>query len=155
ILRYFRFYARYGRGEPDGDALAAIAAAVPGLARLSAERVWSELKRILAAPDPGEALSLMRRLGVLGAVLPVGADGERLARLLARGAPPDPILRLAALIACDAEALAERLRFSIAERERLLALRGGAIPPADADDATLRRCLADTPKDILTDRLWL
>ena len=41
--------------------LAAIAAGVPGLARLSAERVWSELKRILAAPDPRASVALMAR----------------------------------------------------------------------------------------------
>ena len=52
ILRFFRFHARYGTGAPDKAALAAIAPGVPGMARLSAERVWSELKRILAAPDP-------------------------------------------------------------------------------------------------------
>ncbi len=155
ILRFFRFHARYGRGEPDSEALTAIAAAVPGLARLSAERVWSELKRILAAPDPGEAIALMHRLGVLDAVLPEGTDVDRLARLVAREAPPDPIVRLAALLEGDAEALAERLRFSIAERERLLALRVPAVPLASADDATLRRFLADTPKDILIDRVWL
>jgi poly(A) polymerase/tRNA nucleotidyltransferase (CCA-adding enzyme) len=39
-LRFFRFQARFGRGEPDPAAIAAIRAAVPGLARLSAERVW-------------------------------------------------------------------------------------------------------------------
>jgi poly(A) polymerase/tRNA nucleotidyltransferase (CCA-adding enzyme) len=155
ILRFFRFHARYGRGEPDGDALTAIAAAVPGLNRLSAERVWSELRRILAAPDPREAIALMQRLGVLDRVLPEGTNIDPLARLVARGAPPDPILRLAALLAGGTEALAERLRFSIAERERLFALRVPLTPPADADDATLRRFLADTPKDILIDRLWL
>ena len=155
ILRFFRFHARYGRGEPDRDALVAIAAAVPGLARLSAERVWSELKRILAAPDPRGAITLMQRLGVLDAVLPEGTDVDRFARLIARNAPADAILRLAALLAGDAEALAERLRFSIAERARLLALRVPVAPPAGADDATLRRFLADTPKEILIDRLWL
>ena len=52
ILRFFRFHARYGVGAPDEAATAAIAAGVPGLAQLSAERVWSEMKRILATPDP-------------------------------------------------------------------------------------------------------
>ena len=42
---------------------------VPGLARLSPERVWSELKRILATPDPRCAVALMMKLGVLPAVL--------------------------------------------------------------------------------------
>jgi poly(A) polymerase len=155
ILRFFRFHARYGRGPPDPAALAAIRAGVPGLATLSAERVWGELVRILAAPDPGGAVALMAELGVLDAVLPEGADPARLARLLAAGAPADPLLRLAALLAGDAEALADRLRLSGAERARLIALRDSPSPRPSADDAALRRMLADTPPDILIGRAWL
>jgi poly(A) polymerase len=155
ILRFFRFHARYGRGDPDASALTAISAAIPGLARLSAERVWSELKRILAAPDPREAIALMQRLGVLDAVLLEGTDLDRLARLIERGAPADPILRLAALLRGDAEGLAYRLRLSIAERDRLLALRVPNIPPENADAADWRRFLADTSKEVAIGRLWL
>ena len=70
ILRFFRFYARYGRVPPDPATLAALQAGIPGLARLSVERVWDELRRILAAPDPSEAVVLMDRLGIWAAVLP-------------------------------------------------------------------------------------
>ena len=52
ILRFFRFFARYASGPADAAALAAIRTGVPGLAGLSVERVWSELARILSAPDP-------------------------------------------------------------------------------------------------------
>jgi poly(A) polymerase/tRNA nucleotidyltransferase (CCA-adding enzyme) len=155
ILRFFRFQARYGSGVPDAAAVAAIRAGLPGMARLSAERVWSELKRILAAPDPVAAVALMRETGVLAAVLPEGAAPERLALLVAAGAPPDPLLRLAALLAGDPAALAARLRLSAVERERLLALRGGDVPADDADEATLRRALAGTPTEILIGRTWL
>jgi poly(A) polymerase/tRNA nucleotidyltransferase (CCA-adding enzyme) len=155
VLRFFRFHARYGSGEADPAALAAIAAALPGLARLSAERVWAELKRILATPDPVAAVWLMQRLGVLQAVLPEGAAPERLARLVAAGAPADPLLRLAALLTGEAAALAERLKLSTAERERLTGLLAAPVPPTGADDATLRRLLADWPKDLLRGRLWL
>jgi poly(A) polymerase len=155
ILRFFRFHARYGRGWPDAEAVAAIAAGVPGLAILSAERVWSELKRILAAPDPSAALALMDRLGVLQAVLPEGTDLAGLGRLLRAGAPDDPLLRLAALLTGDPQALAARLRLSAAERDRLVLLRGEGVPRPDADDATLRRMLAQVPPDILEGRVWL
>lgn len=155
VLRFFRFHARYGHGPPDPAALAAIRDAVPGLARLSAERVWSELKRILAAPDPSGALALMQELGILAAVLPDGADPPRLSRLVAAGAPADPLLRLAALLEGDAAALAERLRLSLAERHALLALRQGPAPGPGMDDAALRLLLADTPAPILIGRGWL
>lgn len=41
-----------------------------GLKGLSAERIWAELKKILAAPDPGRALLWMRQTGILTDILP-------------------------------------------------------------------------------------
>ena len=70
VLRFFRFAARYGRAAPDAGTEQALRDAVPALGRLSAERVWSELKRILAVPDALPAIETMARLGVLDAVLP-------------------------------------------------------------------------------------
>ena len=155
ILRFFRFFARYGAGSPDAAAAAAIRQGVHGLAGLSVERVWSELSRILAAPDPRGAMSLMDELGVLRAVLPEGAEPAGLERLVAAGAPAEPILRLAALLTGDAAAVAVRLRLSAADRVRLAALRSEPVPrPAD-DDAALRRLLADTEPGLLIDRAWL
>jgi poly(A) polymerase/tRNA nucleotidyltransferase (CCA-adding enzyme) len=154
ILRFFRFFTRYA-GGPDSAALAAIRAGVPGLAGLSAERVWSELGQILSAPDPRSAMGLMAELGVLAALLPEGGDATRLACLIAADAPADPLLRLAALLTGDAAALAERLRLSGAERDRLIALRTGPVPRPGDDDATLRRLLADEATETLVDRTWL
>jgi tRNA nucleotidyltransferase/poly(A) polymerase len=155
ILRFFRFFARYGRGAPDVDAVAAIRQGVAGLARLSAERVWSELKRILAAPDPVAAVRLMDKLGVLRAVLPGGADVAALANLLAAGAPADTLLRLAALYTGDAAVLAARLNLSNADAARLEALRGGPVPrPGDAD-ADVRRMLAEEDATVLLHRSYL
>jgi len=155
ILRFFRFHARYASGPPDAAAVAAIRAGVPGIARLSAERVWSELTRILAAPDPRAAVALMAELGVLAAVIPEGTDPARLARVVAAGAPADPLLRLAALLTGDKAAFAARLRLSTAERDRLTALGNAPLAQPDADDATLRRLLADNDPAILLDRTWL
>jgi len=154
VLRFFRFHARYGTGAPDADALAAVAAGAASVARLSVERVWSELKRILAAPDPAASVALMDRLGVLAFVLPEGADPAALARLRAAGAPPDPILRLGALLTGDPAALATRLRLSHAEADRLRALRAPPLTP-DASDAALRRALAVDAAGTLIDRTWL
>ena len=155
ILRYFRFQARYGRGEPDADALGAIRDGLAGLAMLSVERVWSELSRILAAPDPRASVELMASLGVLAAVLPEGVDPARLATLIEAGAPADPVLRLAALLTGDAEELARRLRLSSSDRSRLLALRSGPVPRSADGDAALRRLLAEEPAETLIGRVWL
>lgn len=155
VLRFFRFHARYGRGAPDAAAVEAIRAGVPGLARLSAERVWSELKRILAGPDPAGTVALMRECGVLAAVLPEAGEATRLAQVVAVGAPADPVLRLAALINGDGAAAAARLKLSGAEATHLVALRAATAPPDDADDDALRRALADTPKPVLVGATWL
>jgi poly(A) polymerase/tRNA nucleotidyltransferase (CCA-adding enzyme) len=155
VLRYFRFFARYAAVAPDPAVLAAIRAAVPGLAGLSAERVWSELTRILSTPDPSAAVALMAGTGVLAAVLPEGADPAALHRLVAAGAPADPLLRLAALLTGDPLALALRLKLSIADRDRLLAIRAAPVLRPNDDDATLRRTLADHPRGAVLDRTWL
>lgn len=155
VLRFFRFHARYGRGAPDPAALAAIREGVPGLARLSAERVWSELKRILAGPNPADTVALMRDCGVLAAVLPEAGDPALLADVVASGAPADPALRLAALIEGDGAAAAARLKLSGAEATQLVALRAAAAPPDAADDDALQRALADVPKPVLVGACWL
>ncbi|WP_084112543.1 CCA tRNA nucleotidyltransferase [Belnapia moabensis] len=155
-LRFFRFQARYGTGGPDPAAVAAIRVAVPGLARLSAERVWMEIKRLMEAPDPRESLTLMAETGVLGAVLPEAPGLGLLDRLVAIGAPVSPILRVAALLPPEAvAAVANRLRLSGEERAALEDRLGSPWPePADAD-AALRRLLAGLDKPASLDRAWL
>jgi poly(A) polymerase len=148
ILRFFRFYARYARISPDPATLDDLHAGIPGLADLSVERVWMELRRILAAPDPDEAIALMRRLGVLGAILPEAGLEPRLA-----GLPPDPILRLAAMLAADPLPVATRLKMSHEERDRLIRL--AATPAPSGSEADLRRLLAGhLPEDLIA-RTWL
>jgi poly(A) polymerase len=155
-LRFFRFQARYGRGEPDAAALRAIRAAVPGLARLSAERVWMEIKRLLAAPDPSGAAALMAEAGVLGAVVPEATELPALGRLMALQDAPDPLLRFATLMppGTDTGGVAARLRMSGTEALTLAALGGPAPSPSD-DDAALRRVLAESGHAALIGRLLL
>ncbi len=128
ILRFFRFYAWYGRGEPDATALAACAALRELVRALSAERVSAELLKLLAAEDPRAALRLMAQAGVLALVLPEARGLERLEQLVAIETEQlfseDALLRLAALLPDDpatAARLAERLRLSNAQRDRLAA----------------------------------
>jgi len=155
-LRWFRFQARYGRAAPDADALAAITEAAPALSKLSAERVWSELKRILAAPDPRAVVALMETTGVRAVVLPEGIVPQALHRLQQAAAPADPLLRLGALLAdsVDLDAFVRRLRLSGEEAARLAALREGPAPQPDMDDAALRRLLAAAPAELLAARSW-
>lgn len=151
ILRFFRFFARYGQGTPDEDAVAAIAKEAGGLTSLSAERVWSELKKIIQTPAPLAAVRLMQQTGVLEIVLP-SSSLERLAALLARGAPADPLLRLAAL---TDENIAKRLRLSGEEARLLAGWRAPFWLKPDDDDTFLRRALADTQREVLLGQSWL
>jgi poly(A) polymerase/tRNA nucleotidyltransferase (CCA-adding enzyme) len=153
VLRFFRFHARYGSGAPEPAALAALRAAVPGLARLSAERVWMELKRLLEGPGAAGSLALMRDTGVLPAVLPEAAGLEALAR---SDAPPDPLLRLALLLPAgsDADPLCRRLKLSGEETRRLRDLLAIPAPAPELGDDDLRRLLAEHPAETATAVAW-
>ena len=67
VLRYFRFYARFGGDAPDAETAEALRAGAERLDGLSGERVGGELRKILASGDV-RTLVLMRALGVLDAI---------------------------------------------------------------------------------------
>jgi poly(A) polymerase len=135
ILRFFRFHAWYGRGEPDQAALDACRTLRGMLAGGTAERLQKELLKMLAAADPRVALALMGETGVLAEVLPEVTTLQPVERLVAadmeHGLKPEADLRLAALWPADAAVIepgAERLRLSNTTRNRLL--RAIAAEPA-------------------------
>lgn len=127
-LRFFRFLAWFGKGAPDEAALAACSALKDNVENLSAERVSKELLKLLAADDPRAAVRLMSETGVLEVILRAPANLARFNALAEIEADllfeTDPLLRLAALLPDDqlaAARLAERLRLSNADRDRLQA----------------------------------
>jgi len=79
ILRFFRFFAWYGDPSEgiDPDGLAACAEYSAGIDTLSRERIGSELRKLLSAPDPAPAVAAMDQAGVLSRVLP-GATARAL-----------------------------------------------------------------------------
>lgn len=136
ILRFFRFYAWYGKGPADAEALAACATHRETLRSLAAERICKELLKLLAAKDPVPAVKLMAETGALAVLLPQARDLPRLESMTPLAA--DPLLRLAALLPDDAAVagtVAERLRLSNAQRDRLsAALEAPLRPPATRHD---------------------
>ena len=131
LLRFYRFFAHYGKGEADGDARAACRKLASLATNLSAERVQTELLKLLRAANPVPALQIMAVDGVLAAILPEAVRLDRLARLLPIEPEPDALRRLAALVAVDragATALAKRLRLPNDQRARLEALAAPAWP---------------------------
>jgi poly(A) polymerase len=161
LLRFFRFHAHYGKGEPDAEGLAASLALAPELARISAERKRDELLKLLAAPDPVPVLRIMREGGVLAEVLPEAGEAEiaRLERLLAMLPEAPPLLRLAALLPEGSVAAAEtarRLRLSNDDRDRLVFLRDGATgAPLIAERLAWRRTLQRQGNGAVLARLLL
>jgi len=164
ILRFFRLFAWFGSGRPDAAGLRACARLKDGMARLSAERVWHELKRLLAAPDPTRALLWMRQTGVLSTVLPesdkwgIDAIPGLVAAEREFGWAADPLLRLAAMVPPDAvrmRALAERLRLSGAEAGRLGKWAASSPLPAASTEAEAARHLYGQDRQAMLDRLRL
>lgn len=124
ILRFFRFYARYGRPPAERQALEACKAEAAGLARLSGERIRSEMLKLLASGDPSAAMTLMIETGVLHHVLPIDVGLAPLQTLIRAAPDSDPILRLAALLRSipdrkPALAAVTSWKLSKAERARL------------------------------------
>jgi poly(A) polymerase len=160
LLRFFRFHAWYGRGEPDKVAIAACSRLAPLLPTLSGERVAAEILRLLMAPDPATAMALMRDHGVLQHFLPELSEIERLRMIVLiedETGNRDAIRRLAALLPREtaaALAVAQRLKLSNADRDRLAALASPAnaiTPPLDerARRSALHRLGADLFRDLV------
>ncbi|RWK41167.1 CCA tRNA nucleotidyltransferase [Mesorhizobium sp.] len=164
ILRFFRFFAWYGDGRPDAEGLKACARLKEGLGQLSVERVWSELKKLLSAPDPSRALLWMRQAGVLTSVLPESEKwGIDAIHALTRaekdlGWTPDPLLRLEAIVPPDAarmKTLAERLRFSVSDAGRLRQWALTAPVEPKTTEAELAKRLYRGDRQGIVDRLRL
>ena len=126
ILRYFRFHARYGHGDPDAQALEACTARANDLMALSRERIADELLKLFALEDPTPTVRLMLDRGLFVPVVPEIEEAGRLAILVAAereaGIGPDPLRRLAALLPPDpaiALRVAARLKLSNKAKKRL------------------------------------
>ncbi|MCP5083071.1 MAG: CCA tRNA nucleotidyltransferase [Alphaproteobacteria bacterium] len=132
ILRFFRFYAWFGEGEPDADALAACVKAKASLAKLSRERIRREFFKLAIAPEAVFTLALMVETGILQTLLPGRFELEKLDRLCQIEQEcqlaPDPVRRLRALSKDQsASGLQEAFVLSNAETKRLEALQ--QLPP--------------------------
>ena len=113
VLRFFRFHAQLGKGQPDKAGVAACVNHRKGLDRLSAERVRQEMFKLLAAQGAVPTLKLMAKHGILSHLLPYTEIWRVIARL-----PPDPVLRLAVL-AAEPRSMKDRWRLSNAEGKRI------------------------------------
>jgi poly(A) polymerase len=157
ILRFFRFFARFGRERPPAATLDALAAERAGLQRLSGERLRAELLKLLAGTEVEASLGLMDETGVWQAIFGAAPTLERYVRLRRLVAEADPILGLAALTrgVVDTAAIARRLRLSNQEAARLVDLATAELPGLDLEPGLLRRLAFRLGKRRLADQLTL
>ncbi len=162
ILRFFRFHAFFAGGPPDAQGLLACIKARAGLDTLSRERVRMELLKLFVAPRAASTLAVMAESGILGPVLggvPYVADFAKMADIeAALGMDADPVRRLGALgvvVSEDAERLAQRLRLSNAEAERLMALEPWWRVSPSAGEQAARALLYRLGPQSFADRVLL
>ena len=169
IMRFFRFHARFGQGEPDAAAIDACTTRANDLMALSRERIADELLKLLSLADPGATMALMLERGILKPVLPEIASARRLTSLIAAeteaGLAPDPIRRLSALLPADpetAEKIAARLKLSNKARKRIALAADGDLSAnrqalaywIGAESAQDRLLLAGRTQDAVALRDW-
>ncbi|RYD46373.1 MAG: CCA tRNA nucleotidyltransferase, partial [Verrucomicrobiaceae bacterium] len=104
ILRWFRFHARFVGDNPmDEDTANAVARHAQGLKKISRERVWSEVSKIVANYAGWDMLREMMRLGVAKPCsLPHGAWRE--VQRVAAGTK-NPVTRMVAFLGGDGDVL--------------------------------------------------
>lgn len=106
MLRAARFVARMGL-DPDPDVVGAIVSMRERLAVVSVERIRVELDKLLGCADPSAGTGLLVQTGLVDSILPeLGGRAD-----LVGGVRPDPILRMAVLLAAGtAETARRRMR---------------------------------------------
>lgn len=133
ILRFFRFTAGYGGAHPDAEGLSACEELRGGLSRISGERIYEEISRILMLPRGTNALGWMESCGLLKECL----GDVKLERYEALteiesllGLESDTGLRLGVLLHDEktAQDVGKRLRFSRAYTRRLAVMFSAMLP---------------------------
>lgn len=127
ILRYFRFYGRIvdKPGDHDPETLAAIAENAKGLAGISGERIWVELKKILVGNHVNHLMHLIYDLNVAPYIgLPADASLEEFDRVSknVEGFSAKPMTILASLFKVQDEVTKLDLRLKISKEEKNLGL---------------------------------
>lgn len=129
ILRYFRFYGRIASASNDHDAqtLQAIHANTAGLANISGERIWTELKKILEGNYAGEIVQVMIEQGIgkyLGLPEKLNLERFQLTWSRLKGKTYHGVTLMSGLIDTLEEVwhLQSRLKMSAFERDSLLFL---------------------------------
>jgi len=81
IMRFFRFYSLFGKGEPDKESLAACIKYKNKLRTIAIERVRDELFKLLVTPNVTQTMRLIYDNDILSFFLPKSKNLDALQRL--------------------------------------------------------------------------
>ncbi|XP_046571861.1 LOW QUALITY PROTEIN: CCA tRNA nucleotidyltransferase 1, mitochondrial-like [Haliotis rubra] len=127
ILRYFRFYGRIAGGPSlhEPETLDSIRQNAHGLAGISGERLWVEVKKIMTGNYAGPIVQTMIELGVGAFIgLPEKPNVQHFLEVFANteGLSPLPMTRLSALLPGEAEMYDLHKRLKLSSEELKLGL---------------------------------
>jgi len=155
VLRGCRFAAVFD-WRPDADTAAAMVRHGAATATCAAERLGSELTKLLVAPAPQVGIELMAACGLLARLVPEAGTGT-----LCPSVPPEPVLRWAALLAPADRAAAEarlqvfRLGRSVVTTVGRLVAALATAEPLPASPVAVRRFMARVGPELVTPLLSL
>ncbi|CAB0011825.1 unnamed protein product [Nesidiocoris tenuis] len=148
ILRYFRFFARISEDpdKHDPSTIAAIKDNINGLERITGERIWMELSKILAGNFVFHTVSKLLEVGAAPFIgLPAQPNLVELQVVCKRteGLNPRPVTLLASLLASEEEMmlLHGRLKLSSIDRDLgrfITAFRNKSLGLKDCQKMMLR-----------------
>ncbi|MBQ7284733.1 MAG: CCA tRNA nucleotidyltransferase [Alphaproteobacteria bacterium] len=155
ILRFFRFYSRFGIGEPDKKALAACIENREGLKTLSMERIKEELFKLLLTPKAAATIRIMQDNGILSYIMPEAKaidNFEFIKNLLNDKDVPDKELHyLFALYQPDeslAENLATRMKFSKREKQKFVSWATSGVTLAElSNKLSIQKIMYENDKE--------
>lgn len=157
ILRYFRFLARYGKGDVDAEAIRACAKGAHGLTALSRERIAQELTRLLMLADPVASVKLMVENGIFAPFMPELSPGalNALQHLVQREALhnqhvslPARLLTLLPKDVLAVDRVASRLKLSNRLRDSIAKRLNAPQPVPENIRATAYRTSIDCARDV-------
>ncbi|XP_068598751.1 CCA tRNA nucleotidyltransferase 1, mitochondrial [Brachionichthys hirsutus] len=127
ILRYFRFYGRVASapGDHEPETIAAIRDNGHGLASISGERIWDEVKKMCVDNHAAHLLELIYNLELAQYVgLPPDGNVEEMKRVWqnAKNLSPKPMTIMAALLRGPEEVEKMDLRLKVSREEKNLSL---------------------------------
>jgi poly(A) polymerase len=122
ILRLFRFRARFGAEGRGEVALAAASALASGLSRISGERIWQEMRKLVLLPHATRELGLAGALGIAREIgIDYGAEGVARAEAARRSGASAPVV-LGFLLGTPEAAQSACIRWKTSGREKELAV---------------------------------